>query len=313
MGHMDTLIADLRYAFRSFRQAPAFFCLVIGILALGIAASVSVFSLVDGVLLRPLPYRDPHRLVTLTSYAPKPPYDSNGSLSYHDFQQLRAKNRSFEDLAVTFRTGWSRVSLTGGLEPVTVQGAFVSPNLFGLFGRSPMLGRTFTPEENLRAERVVVISQALWARRFGCSREALGQDLEIAHTRWRVIGVMPADFQVPFLGTQLWAPVLSHPGWNDQEQTNPQDRARWDVLGRLKPGVSIAAAQAEVDSIWNGLRAALPEFHIDDVQIVPLREHFTGNVRKPMLVLFSAVAFAVIHRLLERRESAAGAGGATRA
>ncbi|MBV8865129.1 MAG: ABC transporter permease, partial [Acidobacteriaceae bacterium] len=115
-------------AVRTFRQAPGFFSLVIGILALGIGASVSIFSLVDGILLRPLPYRDPQRLVSLTSYASKPPFDSNGSLSYNDFQQFRAKSRSFADLAVTFRTGWSRVILTGGTEAVAMQGAFVSPN-----------------------------------------------------------------------------------------------------------------------------------------------------------------------------------------
>ncbi|MGA8027141.1 MAG: ABC transporter permease [Bryobacteraceae bacterium] len=291
MTDMDALLGDLRYALRSFRQAPAFFALVTGILALGIAASVSVFSLVDGVLLRPLPYRDPDRLVTLTSYAPKPPFESNGSISYNDFQQFKRKSQSFSDLAITFRTGWSRVTLTGGTEPVPMQGAFVSPNLFAMFGRSPVLGRTFTSEENLQAERVVVISQALWAQRFGSSPQALGQDLEIGHSRWRVIGVMPSDFQVPFLDTQLWAPVLSHPGWSDTEETNLLDRPIWDVFARLKPGVSLARAQAEVDSIENGLKPTLQAFHTNSARVVPLREHFTGDVRNPMLVLFCAVAF----------------------
>jgi predicted permease len=288
---VETLFADLRYALRSFRQTPAFFSLVIGILALGIGTSVSIFSLVDGVLLRPLPYRDPQRLVTLTTYASKPPFNSNGSLSYNDFQQLKAKSRSFSDLAITFRIGWSRVTLTGGSEPVRMQGAFASPNLFALFGRTPILGRTFSPEENLRAERVIVISEALWADRFGSSRQVLGQDLEIGHVRWRVIGVMPADFQIPFLDTQLWVPILSHPEWNDAEETNPLERARWDVMGRVKPGISLAAAQAEVDSIWSRLRSALPDFHTDDMRVVPLREHFIGNVQKPMFILCGAVAF----------------------
>jgi hypothetical protein len=204
------------------------------------AASVSIFSLMDGVLVKPLPYLDPQGLVTLTSYA-KPLFDSNGSVSYNDFQQLKAKNRSFSDLAITFRTGWSRVTLSEGAERTGMQGAFVSPNLFALFGRTPLLGRTFTSEENLRGEWVAVISAALWAKRFGSSPQALGQDLEIGHSLWRVIGVMPADFQVPFLDTQLWTPILSHPDWNDTEETTPLERARWDVMGRLKPGVSISA------------------------------------------------------------------------
>lgn len=156
--NMFSVLADVRYSLRDFRHSPSFFVLVIAILALGIAASVSMFSLVDGVLLSPLPYREPHRIVTLTSYAPKPPFESNGSLSYNDFQQIRAKARLLTDVAVTYRTGWSLVTLTGGTEPVSMQGAFVSPNLFTLFGRTPLLGRTFTEAENRRAERVVVIS-----------------------------------------------------------------------------------------------------------------------------------------------------------
>jgi predicted permease len=291
---MDALFADVRFALRSFRQAPAFFALVIGILALGVGISVSVFSLVDGVLVRPLPYPDPQRLVMLTSYASNPQFDSNGSVSYNDFQQFKARNRSFSDLAITFRTGWSRVTLTEGAEPVGMQGAFVSPNLFTLLGRTPILGRTFTKEENLRGERLVVISAGLWAQRFGSSPQAIGQDLEISHTRWRIIGVMPAGFQAPFLDTQLWAPILSHPEWNDTEETNPRERARWDVMGRLKPGVSLAAAQSEVNSIWSGLRSALPEFHTDSLRVVPLREHFTGKMQTPLLVLFGAVAFLLL-------------------
>jgi putative ABC transport system permease protein len=172
-----------------------------------------------------------------------------------------------------------------------MQGAFVSPNLFAMFGRSPLLGRTFTNQENMRAERVVVISEGLWARLFGSSPQAIGQDLVIGRDRWKVIGVMPSDFQVPFLDTQLWAPVLSHPEWNHADETSPLERPYWDVMARLKPGVTLHSAQAEVDSIEKGLKAALPEFHANDIKLVPLREHFTGNVRRPLLVLFSAVAF----------------------
>jgi len=154
------------------------------------AASVSVFSIVDGVVMRPLPYRDPDRLVILRAVSISPPYDSNGSISYADFDQFTAKARSFEDLAITYRTGWSAVTLTGGNEPEKVQGAFVSPNLFGMFGRSPKVGRTFTAEENRRGERVVVLSEALSILRFGSGEQAIGRDLEIGGVNWRVIGVV---------------------------------------------------------------------------------------------------------------------------
>ena len=289
---MNGILTDLRYALRLFRRDSAFFWLVVAILALGIASSVSVFSLVDGILLRPLPYRDPQRLVTLTSYSTKPPFDSNGSVSYHDYLQFKSKARSFSDIAVTFRTGWSRVTLNGPTEPTPVQGAFVSPDLFSLFGRQPLIGRTFTPEENAHAERVVVVSQGLWSEWFGSSPQAIGQELRIGKTAWRIIGVMPADFRVPFLGTQLWAPVLSHPDWNEKnDEVGPLDSARWDLMARLKPGVSLRTAQGEVNAIEKGLQISLPEFHADSVRVAPLREHFTGQVWRQLLVLLGAVGF----------------------
>ncbi len=291
---MNGAVTDFRYALRNLRRAPAFYLLVVGFLGLGIACSVAVFSLVDGILVRPLPYSHPRRLVALTSYAIQPPFDSNGSLSYNDFLQFKATARSLSDVACTFRTGWSRVTLRRGTEPAPVQGAFVSPNLFSLFGRQPLIGRTFTDQENLEAARVVIISEGLWAQLFGSSPQAIGQDIVLGRDRWRVIGVMPSDFQVPFLDTQLWAPVRSHPEWNDRKEANPLDRARWDLMARLKPGVTFATAQAEVDSIEKGLRASLPEFHRDEVRVVPLREHFTGNVRKPLLVLGGAVVFLLL-------------------
>ncbi len=285
------MLTDFRHALRVFRRAPAFHAMVVAILALGIASSVGVFSLVDGILLRPLPYRDPQRLVTLTSYANKPPFDANGSISYNDFLQFKTRARSFADAAVTFRTGWSRVTLDSDNGRIPVQGAFVSPNFFRLFGRTPLVGRTFTDDENARAEHVVIISEGLWARRFGSSPLAIGQDLVIGHDRWKVIGVMPSDFQVPFLDTQLWTPVLSHPEWHDTTEGNPLDQARWDVMARLKPGVTLAAAQSEVDAIERGLKPAQSRFQTNNVKVVRLREHFAGNVQGPLLVLFGAVAF----------------------
>jgi putative ABC transport system permease protein len=292
---METVIADLRYAFRSLSRARAFYFWVVGILSLGIGICVSVFSLVDGVLLRPLPYQNPQRLVMPTSIAVHPPFNSNGSVSYADCQRLKADTKSFEDMAVTFRRGWSRVKLTGGSNPTYVQGAFVSPNLFEMFGRRPLIGRTFTAEENRRAERVVVIAEGLWRERFGGSADAIGKDVEIGGTKWRVIGVMPVSFRVPFLDTQLWQPILSHPEWNNRDEGgDSQQLQRWDLMARLKSGVSIERAQAEASSIYKRLRAALPEHHSDDLKVVPLREHFSGEVRKPLLILFSSVGVLLL-------------------
>jgi predicted permease len=292
---VEDFCQDVAYTLRSFRKAPGFFGLVTVILALRIGASVSVFSLVDGILLRPLPYRDPQRLFMLMSYAPRPPFDSNGSISFNDYLKIKAKTDAFSDVAITFRDGWSRVTLTGGSEPVSVQGAFVSPNLFALAGRAPILGRMFTTEEDQCAERVVVISESLWAERFGESPSVLGRDLEINHVRWRIIGVAGSDFRLPFLDAQLWAPVHSRPGWNSASDNNLTDLPRWDVIARLKPGVSASTAQAEVDSIWEGLRRALQDnLHANDLRVVPLRQHFSGRVQRPMWFLFGAVVFLLL-------------------
>ena len=290
---MATLLADIRFAFRAIRHSPGFYGLVVGILGLGIAASVSVFSLVDGVWLRPLPYRDPARLVALEAVATRPPFDQNGSVTYNDFERLTAETRSFEQLAVTYRDGWSQVVLTDqGRERVRC--AFVSPNLFDLFARPPLAGRVFTAEENRRAEHVVVIGERLAMRRFGSAAAALGQELEFTG-KWKIIGVMPADFRVPFLDVQLWAPVMSHPEWIDKEEPHAQMLSqRWDVMGRLRPGVSLESAQAEVDTVYGRLRAALPENHHDRVLVRTLREHFAGETRGPSTLLAGAVAFLLL-------------------
>lgn len=288
------IIADARHALRNFRLAPGFHVLLIAILALGIAASSALFSIVDAVLLRPLPYRDAGRLVSLTAFAADPKFDSNGSLSYSDFEQLKARARSFEDLAITYRTGWSLVTLTGGNEPQRIQGAFVSPNLFGLLGRTPVIGRTFTVDEDRRGDRLVVLNEALAMVRYGSATAAIGKDLEIGGAKWRVIGIMPSDFRVPFLATQLWMPIHAHPEWNDRSEANPLLLQRWDVIGRLRPGVRISAAQAEVDGIEAQLRSALPDFHEDLVRVVPLREYFTGSVSKQIWILFASVMFLLL-------------------
>jgi predicted permease len=285
----------MRYVFRSMGQSPGLYGLVLAILALGIGASVSVFSLVDGVVLRPLPYPDAGQLVALRAVATKPPFDSNGSVTYADFQQFQAQAHSFADIAVTYRSGFGQVVLTAGAERERVRGGFVSPNFFAMFGRTPTLGRLFSPEENQRGERVLVIGERLAARRFGSPDAALGRDLQMDGATWRIVGVMPAGFRVPFLDTQLWAPVMSHRDWNDQTEPQPQQRTmRWDLMARLRPGVSAAAAQAEVDAIYGRLRQEAPDYHFDRTVVVPLREHFTGAAGRPLLLLAAAVALLLL-------------------
>jgi putative ABC transport system permease protein len=292
---MRSLLGDLRLALRGMRQSPGFHVLVIGILALGIAASVSVFSLVDGVVLRPLPYPDAGRLVAVTATPTKPPYDSNGSFSYTDFERLQSQARSFEELAATYRGGFGQITVVGSSGSERMRAGFVTPNFFAMTGRTPMLGRTFTAEENHRSEHVVLIGAPLATRRFGSPAAALGRQLPIGGKPWTIIGVMPADFRVPFLDSQVWAPLRSHPEWIDKEEPQAQHfSARWDIMGRLRPGVSMRAAQSEIDPIYQRLRHDDPRESEDRALIVPLREHFVGPAGRPLLVLGGAVGLLLL-------------------
>ena len=276
------------------RSAPGVYLLVFCILALGIGTSIAVFTVVDGVVLRPLPYPDASRLVAIRSEATKPPYDSNHSFSYSDFEQFRAQSHSFSDIAVTYRAGWGQVVITGDAERERVRCGFVSPNFFGMIGRPPKLGRVFSDDENERGERVLVISEALAARRFGSAEAALGRELEIAG-RWKIVGVMPADVRVPFLDTQLWAPVKSHPEWNDKSEPQAQQASqRWDLLARLRPGASLAGARSEVEVIYGRLMRQAPATHDDAARVIPLREHFTGATRRPFAILSAAVGLLLL-------------------
>jgi predicted permease len=277
------------------QQSPGYYTLALGILALGIGTSVSVFSLVDGVALRPLPYRSPERLVAIRGVATKPPYNSNGSVTYSDFQQLQAQAHSFEDIAVMYRNGWSQVVITESAERERVRGGFVSATFFTLFGRAPILGRVFTAEENRRGDRVVVIGERLAARRFGAPTLALGRDLEMDGARWRIVGVMPASFRVPFLDSQLWMPVMSHPEWNDKVEPQSRERAmRWDLMARLRDGVDTRAAQSEVDAIYGRLQREGPDYHHDRALVMPLRAHFTGDAARPLRILAAAVGLLLL-------------------
>jgi predicted permease len=268
---------------------------VIAILALGIGVSVSVFSLVDGVVLRQLPYQDAARLVALDTVATKPPFEANGSVTYDDFERLKAEAHSFEDIAITYRGGWGQMVIGERDDHERVRGGFVSANFFGLFGRSPSAGRVFTAEENRGQAHVILLRESLAERRFGSPALAVGKDLRMAGSLWRVIGVMPNDFRVPFVDAQFWAPVTSHPQWIDKDQPlAPQKEQRWDLMAKLRPGVSASAAQAEVDAIYGRLERADPDSHADRALVVPLREHFTGKVRTPFAILSAAVAFLLL-------------------
>ena len=308
---VETCWQDLRFAARMLRKSPGFTALAILILALGIGANTAVFSVVHAVLLRPLPYSDPERLVVLwvtdsraTGWAV-----SDGSTSYRDYLEWQSQEQTLKDLAVFYKRGWSVVTVTGD-EPEKIQGAFVSSNFFNLMGVQPLLGRTFSDEELRHRERVVVLSYGIWQSHFGGMPEALGQDLYIDGQPWQVVGIMPPQFRFPFMAgnwenhaegeVQLWAPLTTNPSEEPSPNdpfnlTHAQGSSKFQVVARLKPSLSVTTAQAEMNTI----AARLAREHPDSdktlgVRVRRLDEYIAGEVRRPLFLLSLCVLLVLL-------------------
>jgi predicted permease len=296
---MGSLFQDVRYGFRSLARSQGFTAIVVFTLAVGIAANTSIFSVIEAVVLRPLPYRDPTRMVILAnSQEPE-----EGGLLYPDIEVLQAKNQSLEDIAAYYRdSGFSRVTLAGADEPLSVQGAFTTANLFPLLGVPPSLGRVFTPEEEKRKERVVVLSNGLWITQFGAAPDVVGRTLQIDGFSFQVVGVMPATFQLPAKDQQFWAPITTNRYWGDPALTTNPDSyhtsgfyQRWQAMGRLKPGMKLLQAQVELNTILAGIgQHAKDGNQGSEVRLFPLRVALGGNTRLAFNVLFMAVAFVLL-------------------
>jgi predicted permease len=281
----DNLQRDLRQAIRQMGRAPGFSAVVILTLALGIGANTAIFSLINAVLLRPLPYRDPGRLAMLWNEDPVH-NDHEGRVSLLNFGDWKKRSHSFEDMTVfcgqTFLLG------SDG-PPERLRSARVPANFFPLLGVEPMHGRVFSTEEEKRGERVVVLSYGLWQRRFGSSAQAVGSDLVMDGRKSRIIGVMPQQFQFPFADTQAWEPLTTHPYWA-RDRSSPRTSGVWYVLGRIKPNVTWAQAQAEMNTIAHRLHTEYPDGGgLADVNVVPLHTQTTGKVQLPLSVLFGSV------------------------
>jgi len=209
---MNGLLHDVHYALRQLRKNPTFAAVAVTVLALGIGANTAIFSVIEAVMLRALPYADVKRLVLIQD-AQDP---ENAGFLLKDIDALRSQTRSFSDIAFYYRdSGFSSVTLTHGVEPESVQGAFVSSNLFSVMGVAPALGRVFSSDEETRREHVVILSHRLWARQFGSTPNAVGQYLKINGEPFQIIGVMPRTFQFPERDQQFWAPVTTNRLWGD--------------------------------------------------------------------------------------------------
>ena len=286
---MRTLMEDLRYALRGLRRSPGFTTVAVIALALGIGANTAIFSVVNAVLLRPLPYRDSGRLVVVDERHLTGP--EVGNVSPANFLDWREQNRVFDPISAAFLWGGT---LTGRGEVEQIGGLQVSSNLFTLLGAQAELGRTFLPEEGQPgAKRVLVLSHALWQRRFGSDPNIIGQAVTLSGESYTVAGVMPAGFRFPpYWATraELWTPMQF-----DARFASMRGGRMLRVFGRLKPGVSLKQAQAEMDLIGERLRRAYPGDNAEmGVLVQPLHEKVVGSIRPALLVLLGAVGCVLL-------------------
>jgi predicted permease len=291
-----SVLRDLKYALRTLRRNRVFAIVTILTLALGIGATTAIFSVVYAVLLKPLPYHDPNRLVSLFQTGPE---DSRQPFLLSDLLILKSHARSFSDIAVYYKdTGFSRVTLTGVSEPQSAQCGYVSSNFFSLLGIAPSLGRVFTADEEVRGERVVVLSHKLCIQRFGSVLNAIGKGFEIDGAAFQVIGVMPTDFQFPAPDIEFWAPITTNRYWFDHPMKGSNARgfyARWNALGRLKPGVSIQQVQTELSVLAPQLVQRDPELNRGlGLVAVPVEVEVNGNTRLALLILLAAVSILLL-------------------
>ncbi|HEX7049888.1 MAG TPA: ABC transporter permease [Longimicrobiales bacterium] len=293
---MGDLLQDLRYAFRSLRRTPGFTAVAVLTLALGIGGNTAIFSVVDGVLLEPLPFAEPERLVRVLHRAPENGFAvTPGAFSPQDFEDLKRDNVVYERLAgYYFVPGQSETILVGGGEPRELETAFVSAEFFAALGVPPALGRVPGADENVPgADRVVVLSDGFWRRRFGSDPGVVGRTLSLDGESFTVIGVMPPSFDFPSPETEIWVP-LSLIGEDDI----PHVRGlRWiAALGRLAPGATIETATSATNTVLRRLESAYPETNEGwgSATVVPLRESLVGEVRPALLVLLGAVALVLL-------------------
>ena len=285
---LNDLVQDLRYSLRGMRREAGFTAFAILITGLGIGASSTVFSVVNAILLRPLPFRDPGRLVSILNV--------EWSTEVDQFVDLRVQNRSFSDLAGWFAGyGTGDWQLTGTGEPERLTGVPVTQNFFPLLGVEPMIGRGFTAEEcqqRFAAPSAVLLSHGFWQRRFASNPLVVGTKLTFNNRPVRVAGVLPASFDFAALfapGT----PVDIFVPWPLSDKTEPQGNTL-KIIGSLKPGATVQAARAEFTSLANQLNGQHPERNPIAPTLVPLEQRINGQVRPALLVLGCAVGVVML-------------------
>jgi predicted permease len=287
---MNSLLQDLRFGLRMLIKNPIFTLVAVVTLALGIGANTAIFSVVDAVLLRPLPYPEANRLVFLWSAMPSQGGSIGGS-AWPDYEGWRDRNQVFEGLAAFYNGDFNLSS--AGNPPELIQGAYITSNLFQVLKLSPSLGRLFTSEEEqFGRHHVVLLSYGLWQRRFAGDRDIVGRDIKLGGESYVVAGVMPRG--LPFFDNlpevDLWTPMSFAP--NDNMAT--RNNYFISLVGRLKPGVTAAQAQQDASTIAKTMYGEIPGNTGVSPLVVPVQEQIAGDSRTGLLVLLGAVGFVLL-------------------
>jgi putative ABC transport system permease protein len=290
---MNTFLQDLRYGARMLAKSPGFTAITVLILALGIRANTAIFSVVNAVLLRPLAFNQADRLVAISGMDTRlntKSRENRFSVSYPDFEDWRAQNQVFEKMTVYESNNFT---FTNGREAVHVQGAVVSVDLFPLLRAQPGLGRTFLAKEDEPGNRVVLLSHAIWQRRFGSDPMVLGRTITLDAHDYEIVGIMPPGFQFPVQNepVEIWTTIaIERNTEGGQPVTAQRGNHFLQAVARLKTGVSIEQAQANLDTISAALTKAHPDSNAHSgVTATPLLNDIVGNVQPALLILFGAM------------------------
>ncbi|HEY7547370.1 MAG TPA: ABC transporter permease, partial [Blastocatellia bacterium] len=285
---MDALLKDLRYGLRSLIKQPFFTVIAIATLALGVGANSAIFSVVNAVVLRPLPYPESDRLVKLSQMKLNDP-EKEGSVSYLNFRDWKAQGESFDYMTAVQISDFT-IKIKDSAERVPGMG--VTSDFFPMLGVTPVLGRVFDAQEEKPGNQIALISQALWQSRFGSDPNIIGQSVLIDASPYTVIGVMPAGFDSPIQDerAELWLPIALA-----EDLLNERGANFLTVMGRLKKGVSVEQAQSEMDSVAGNLAAQYPNWNEGSgVQVTSLHEAVVGDVRLMLMVLLAAVGLVLL-------------------
>jgi putative ABC transport system permease protein len=285
---MRNWIADLRYGLRGLRRNPGFTLGVILVLALGIGANTAIFSMVNAALLRPLPYDEASRLMQVWHVPPAKSFPglTRFSVSPANYLDWKAQSTSFESMSIY---GGRNLTFGGTDHPEVVVAAAVPPEFFTVLRTQPLLGRTFTADEDRPGARVILLGYKFWRDHFGSDPNVVGRDITVNSQQYTVAGVMPEKFLMPDFA-KVWVPLA----WSDTDRA-VRGNHNYLVIARLKPSVQIEQAKAELASISSRLEQQYPE---DDkgwgATVIPLREQLVGDVRTALFVLLGAVAFVLL-------------------